>query len=144
MPQTEDGQRGNAEVGADEQKAGQAIARAAGPDTTASSQSLRATNIAEGASLACAATNTADIAAMEAHKAKLVPVSAAAKQFEPHGGPEGSILVDGELKLGRNVAGAGSCNLPMNWLQISSKHCHIFHTEEVRRLFERCSLLGGA
>lgn len=49
-----------------------------------------------------------------------------AKSFQGPDGTGPNIALKDSLKLGRSVATAEGCRLPLEWQQISGQHCRIF------------------
>lgn len=58
----------------------------------------------------------------------LIAESSLAKTYQGTYGPD--ILITENTKIGRSVAGQGSCRLPPKWAQVSGTHCRVYHTTE--------------
>ena len=58
----------------------------------------------------------------------LIAESSLAKTYQGTYGPD--ILITENTKIGRSVAGQGSCRLPPKWAQVSGSHCRVYHTTE--------------
>ena len=58
----------------------------------------------------------------------LIAESVLAKTYQGAQGPD--ILITENTRIGRSVAGQGSCRLPPKWAQVSGNHCRVYLSTE--------------